>query len=163
MLISSTSPIPANTLTPIPLSNRDELKRLALDAAVAKALSASFCSANPNSFALFGPNIVADVAQQLNYLNSIGQGIPVNIAAAATNGGTSTQASAGGVSPIVVPLNPEYLTAPVFQRKRSPVQSQPAWGDAAGGPALSKICNNPVGALIVMGLLGYGLYLALEG
>lgn len=136
MYVSSTAPIPQNSMSPLPPGRaaRYTIRKQITELSVARAASNYACAAPVSSFSDFGFNFQMQVKRADDLLNRLNVGLTLPAAQA---GSTSTGTSG---APKVVPLNP-VDTRPTPKPNVKPVGSwdAPQWGDAA--TAFPPICT----------------------
>ncbi len=167
MYVSSTAPIPQNSMSPL---NPNKVarsvyakQRVALE--VARAISEYNCAAPVSSFSGQGPNFQYQVSRAAQLLNQTGQAIAN--AADAQRKSTATGTSS---APHVTPLNPVNTNPTAEPQVTQPGPwAVPNWGDAAsaypgictpGTTLLDAMANHPwwtLGALAAIALAGGAL------
>jgi hypothetical protein len=177
MYVSSTAPLPQNSLMPPPAWQVNASKRemARLNWQVARALMSYECGLNPQGYAEFGPAVVGQVAQANNLLTVSGAA-PTNLSSVLSGGpGTAQnlqQMADSTIStpvdtspPQVIPFNPVQMMAPPLNPpQRNPLNmSAPSWNDS--WVSSQKPCNtlqdwisqNPGTTLLIGGALVAGL------
>ena len=169
MYVSSTAPIPQNSMSPVPprKAYRYNLRKQVVGLAVARADSNYACAAPASSFQGFGLNFQYQVQRATDLLNRINS----TMTAPQAQAGSSSTGTSG--APKVIPLNP-VDTTPKPKPKIPPVGTwdTPAWGNAAtawppictpGQSLLNALQNNPgwalgglVALLLAGGVIGVG-------
>lgn len=129
MYVSSTAPIPQNSMSPIPpeVSARYNARKARVMTAAAKAAANYACSTPVSTFSPFGRNLQYQVQRDLNLLNHLNQGLT---ARTAQRGATATGTSN---APKVIPLNPvDTNPKPKAAVPQQGPFDAPVWGDYDG-------------------------------
>ena len=136
MYVSSTAPIPQNSMSPLPPGKaiRYAQRKARVQVSVANAMAVYSCSAPVSSFKGFGLNFQWQVQRADNLLNQLN----INLTLPSAQAGATPSGTSG--APSVVPLNP-VNTQPKDKPAVPPVATwdAPTWGDAA--TAYPGICT----------------------
>jgi hypothetical protein len=163
MYVSSSAPLPQNSLMPPPAwqvaKSKGEVARLNFQ--VARALVAYECGLSPSGYAEFGPAVVGQVSQANNLLNIAGQ-TPQSLQQMA-DATLSTPVDSN--PPQVIPFNPiQMLSPPLNPPVSNPLNLPgPMWNDSlasSGKPcnaAADWISSHPWLVLLLGGIAAAGL------
>jgi hypothetical protein len=155
MYVSSSAPLPQNSLMPPPAwqvaQSKADMAKINLQ--TARGLTSYECGLDPSSYGVFGPAVYGQVAQANTLLNIAGANTPQNLQQLAD---TTVEPYMEPNPPEVFPFNPVVPIAPPLNvTVRNPLDIGGAgWNDALvsqGGP----LCAQPSSAL--------GIFLLLAG